>query len=132
MKKLFFILVCSVMMFACGDALQQQIEVAAQLANNSCPQKLNEQITLTSVQAKPGLVLEYSATLNNVLAKDLNLSENTMLQLKQQMLDALKFDQQAYKMIQNGVSYKYKYYDSTGQFAYEVTICPDDLKNIGN
>ena len=132
MKKLLFILVCSVMMFACGDALQQQIEVAAQLVNNSCPQKLNEQITLTSVQAKPGLVLEYSATLNNVLAKDLNLSENTMLQLKQQMLDALKFDQQAYKMIQNGVSYKYKYYDTTGQFAYEVTICQDDLKNIGN
>ncbi|MBE6210400.1 MAG: hypothetical protein E7130_02040 [Rikenellaceae bacterium] len=132
MKKLLFILVCSVMMFACGDALQQQIEVAAQLVNNSCPQKLNEQITLTSVQAKPGLVLEYNATLNNVLAKDLNLSESTMLQLKQQMLDALKFDQQAYKMIQNGVSYKYKYYDSTGQFAYEVTICQDDLKNIGN
>ncbi|MBQ3259887.1 MAG: hypothetical protein IJA66_02220 [Alistipes sp.] len=132
MKKLLFILVCSVMMFACGDALQQQIEVAAQLVNNSCPQKLNEQITLTSVQAKPGLILEYSATLNNVLAKDLNLSENTMLQLKQQMLDALQFDQQAYKMIQNGVSYKYKYYDSTGQFAYEVTICQDDLKNIGN
>lgn len=132
MKKLLFILVCSVMMFACGDALQQQIEVAAQLVNNSCPQKLNEQITLTSVQAKPGLVLEYSATLNNVLAKDLNLSENTMLQLKQQMLDALQFDQQAYKMIQNGVSYKYKYYDTTGQFAYEVTICQDDLKNIGN
>lgn len=132
MKKLLFILVCSVMMFACGDALQQQIEVAAQLVNNSCPQKLNEQITLTSVQAKPGLILEYSATLNNVLAKDLNLSENTMLQLKQQMLDALQFDQQAYKMIQNGVSYKYKYYDTTGQFAYEVTICQDDLKNIGN
>ncbi|MBQ7342364.1 MAG: hypothetical protein IJW42_07615 [Alistipes sp.] len=132
MKKLLFILACSVMMFACGDALQQQIEVAAQLVNNSCPQKLNEQITLTSVQAKPGLILEYSATLNNVLAKDLNLSENTMLQLKQQMLDALKFDQQAYKMIQNGVSYKYKYYDTTGQFAYEVTICQDDLKNIGN
>ena len=132
MKKLLFILACSVMMFACGDALQQQIEVAAQLVNNSCPQKLNEQITLTSVQAKPGLILEYSATLNNVLAKDLNLSENTMLQLKQQMLDALKFDQQAYKMIQNGVSYKYKYYDTTGQFAYELTICQDDLKNIGN
>lgn len=128
-----FILICITLTVcalpACDDEAAQVSELNGTIANinTKCPQMIDSETRLDSIQLIPTNTLSYYYTLVHVIKQNVDTHE-FYTQLWPGILSGIRVSAEMQSLREQNINFEYQYRDRTNEFIYNFKISPKDYQ----
>ena len=101
------------------------LEMGAKAANEKLPMTVDDETTLDSITAGPGLVMNYSYTKFKIAKEDVSATE--MAAFRPKLIEMYKTEESLKHFRDGNVEMRYHYHDKNHELIASVVISPKDF-----